>query len=183
MPHAIRFHKVGGPEVLQWEEVKVGDPGPGEARIAHKAIGLNYIDTYHRTGLYPLPLPSGLGLEAAGVVEAVGAGVTDLKAGDRVAYCNGPVGAYSEAKIQTTMLNQCILTGNLGDDPSSHYTPEGLAITHFNIAFKSSAKKKDANWIKVSCFRKARGSGLNLSPQGRQDRCDRNPRSKQVAGG
>ncbi|MGE0356634.1 MAG: quinone oxidoreductase [Burkholderiales bacterium] len=99
MPHAIRFHKTGGPEVLQWEEVAVGDPGPGEARVAHKAIGLNYIDTYHRTGLYPLPLPSGLGLEAAGVVEAVGAGVTDLKAGDRVAYCNGPVGAYSEKKI------------------------------------------------------------------------------------
>ncbi|MBK6981677.1 MAG: quinone oxidoreductase [Betaproteobacteria bacterium] len=99
MPHAIRIHKTGGPEVLQWEEVAVGDPGPNEARIAHKAIGLNYIDTYHRTGLYPLPLPSGLGLEAAGVVEAVGAGVADLKAGDRVAYCNGPVGAYSEKKI------------------------------------------------------------------------------------
>jgi len=99
MPHAIRFHKTGGPEVLQWEEVAVGDPGPGEARIAHKAVGLNYIDTYHRTGLYPMPLPSGLGLEASGVVEAVGAGVTDLKAGDRVAYCNGPVGAYAEVKI------------------------------------------------------------------------------------
>jgi NADPH2:quinone reductase len=99
MPHAIRFHKTGGPEVLQWEEVAVGDPGPGEARIAHKAIGLNYIDTYHRTGLYPMPLPSGLGLEASGVVEAVGPGVTELKAGDRVAYCNGPIGAYSEKKI------------------------------------------------------------------------------------
>jgi NADPH:quinone reductase and related Zn-dependent oxidoreductases len=64
MAHAIRFHKTGGPEVLQWEEVKVGDPGPGEARLAHKAVGLNYIDTYHRTGLYPMPLPSGIGLEA-----------------------------------------------------------------------------------------------------------------------
>ena len=98
MPHAIRFEKTGGPEVLQWQEVAVDDPGPGEARIAHKAIGLNYIDTYHRTGLYPLPLPSGIGLEAAGVVEAVGAGVTEFKAGDRVAYCNGPIGAYSETK-------------------------------------------------------------------------------------
>jgi len=99
MPHAIRFHKTGGPEVLQWEEVAVGDPGPNEARIAHKAIGLNYIDTYHRTGLYPMPMPSGLGLEAAGIVEAVGPGVTELKAGDRVAYCNGPIGAYAEKKI------------------------------------------------------------------------------------
>jgi NADPH:quinone reductase len=98
MAHAIRFHKPGGPEVLQWEEVKVADPGPGEARIAHKAVGLNYIDTYHRTGLYPMPLPSGIGLEAAGVVEAVGPGVTELKPGDRVAYCNGPIGAYSEIK-------------------------------------------------------------------------------------
>lgn len=99
MPHAIRIHKTGGPEVLQWEEVGVAQPGAGEALIRHKAVGLNYIDTYHRSGLYPVPLPSGIGLEAAGVVEAVGAGVTDLKAGDRVAYCNGPVGAYSELKV------------------------------------------------------------------------------------
>jgi NADPH2:quinone reductase len=98
MTHAIRFQKTGGPEVLQWEEVDVGDPGPGEARVVHKAIGLNYIDTYHRTGLYPLPLPSGIGLEASGVVEAVGKDVTDLKPGDRVAYCNGPIGAYAEVK-------------------------------------------------------------------------------------
>ncbi len=99
MPHAIRFHQTGGPEVLQWEEVAVGEPGPNEARIAHKAIGLNYIDTYHRTGLYPMPMPSGIGLEAAGVIEAVGPGVTEFKPGDRVAYCNGPIGAYSEKKI------------------------------------------------------------------------------------
>ncbi|MBL0142864.1 MAG: quinone oxidoreductase [Betaproteobacteria bacterium] len=99
MPHAIRIHKNGGPEVLQWEEVTIGEPGPNEARIANKAIGLNYIDTYHRTGLYPMPMPSGLGLEGAGVVEAVGPGVTELKAGDRVAYCNGPIGAYAEKKM------------------------------------------------------------------------------------
>ena len=95
MPHAIRIHKTGGPEVLQWEEVAVGDPGPGEARVRQTAIGLNYIDTYQRSGLYKLPLPSGLGGEGAGVVEAVGAGVTDIKAGDRVAYCGGPPGAYA----------------------------------------------------------------------------------------
>ena len=98
MAHAIRFHKTGGPDVLQWDEVQVPPPGQGEAQIRHKAVGLNYIDTYHRTGLYPLPLPSGIGLEAAGVVESVGAGVTEFKAGDRVAYCNGGMGAYSEVK-------------------------------------------------------------------------------------
>jgi NADPH2:quinone reductase len=99
MSHAIRFHKVGGPEVLQWEEVNVAQPGPGEALVRHKAVGLNYIDTYHRTGLYPLPLPSGIGLEAAGVIEAVGPNVTEFKPGDRVAYANGPIGSYSELKI------------------------------------------------------------------------------------
>jgi NADPH:quinone reductase len=99
MAHAIRFHKTGGPEVLQWDDLTLPEPGAGEARISNKAVGLNYIDTYHRTGLYPVPLPSGIGLEAAGVVEAVGSGVTEFKPGDRVAYCNGPLGAYSEQKI------------------------------------------------------------------------------------
>jgi len=99
MPHAIRFHKTGGPEVLQWEEVQVGKPGPGEARVRHTAIGLNYVETYVRSGLYPVPLPSALGTEAAGVVEEVGPGVTDVKAGDRVAYVGGPQGAYSEVRV------------------------------------------------------------------------------------
>ena len=99
MTHAIRFHQTGGPEVLSWEEVAVGKPGPGEARIRHTAVGLNFIDIYNRSGLYPVPLPSGLGGEGAGVVEEVGSGVTDLKPGDRVAYGNSPVGAYSEARL------------------------------------------------------------------------------------
>ena len=99
MPHAIRIHRTGGPEVLQWDEVPVGDPGAGEARVRHTAVGVNYIDTYHRNGLYKLPLPSGIGSEAAGVVEAVGPGVTDLKAGDRVAYTGGPPGSYAETRI------------------------------------------------------------------------------------
>ncbi len=98
MPFAIRFHQTGGPEVLRWEEVAVGDPAPGEARVRHQAVGLNYIDTYHRSGLYPLPLPSGLGSEGAGIVEAVGAGVTEVRVGDRVAYAGGPLGAYSEVR-------------------------------------------------------------------------------------
>ncbi|HRP75501.1 MAG TPA: quinone oxidoreductase [Rhodocyclaceae bacterium] len=98
MPHAIRFEQIGGPEVLRWEEVTVGEPAPGEARVRHHAVGLNYIDTYHRSGLYPTALPSGIGLEGAGVVEAVGDGVTELAPGDRVAYAGGPLGAYSEVR-------------------------------------------------------------------------------------
>ncbi|MDD5250896.1 MAG: quinone oxidoreductase [Rhodocyclaceae bacterium] len=98
MTQAIRFHQTGGPEVLRWEEVAVPAPQPHEATVRHHAVGLNFIDIYHRSGLYPLPLPSGLGLEGAGVVTAVGGAVTDLKVGDRVAYAGGPVGAYSEAR-------------------------------------------------------------------------------------
>jgi len=99
MPNAIRFHRNGGSEVLQWESVEVGEPGAGEARIRHTAIGVNYIDTYHRGGLYKLALPSGLGTEGAGIVEAVGPGVTDVRPGDRVAYSGGPLGAYSEVRV------------------------------------------------------------------------------------
>jgi NADPH2:quinone reductase len=99
MTHAIRFHKTGGPEVLVWEEVALGKPGPGEARIRHTAVGLNFVDIYNRSGVYPAQLPSGLGGEAAGVVEEVGAGVTDLKPGDRIAYGAAPIGAYAEARL------------------------------------------------------------------------------------
>ena len=99
MPHAIRFEKTGGPEVLQWTEVSVGEPGASEARIRQHACGLNFIDVYHRTGLYPVPLPSGIGLEGAGVVEAVGGAVGHLKPGDRVAYAGGPLGGYAEARL------------------------------------------------------------------------------------
>jgi NADPH2:quinone reductase len=95
MPHAIRIHAVGGPEVLAWDDVSLAAPGPGEARVRHTAVGVNYIDTYHRSGVYPVTLPSGLGTEAAGVVEAVGANVDWVRPGDRVAYCTGPLGAYS----------------------------------------------------------------------------------------
>ena len=98
MSFAIRFHQTGGPEVLRWEEVPVGDPAADEVRLRHEAVGLNYIDTYQRSGLYPLPLPSGLGQEGAGVVEAVGKEVRDFRPGDRVAYAGGPVGAYSQQR-------------------------------------------------------------------------------------
>ncbi|MCG8693777.1 MAG: alcohol dehydrogenase catalytic domain-containing protein, partial [Minwuiales bacterium] len=96
---AIRFAKPGAASVMKWQDVEVGNPRAGEALVRHTAIGLNYIDTYHRTGLYPLPLPAGIGLEAAGVVEKVGRGVKHVKPGDRVAYAGGPPGAYSEARV------------------------------------------------------------------------------------
>ncbi len=100
MTRAIRIHEPGGPEALRWEEVEVGEPGDGQVRLAHNAVGLNYIDVYHRSGLYPLPeLPVTIGLEAAGTVEAVGPGVVELSPGDRVAYASPPVGAYAEARL------------------------------------------------------------------------------------
>ncbi|MGF1453982.1 MAG: quinone oxidoreductase [Alphaproteobacteria bacterium] len=94
---AITIERTGGPEVLSWGRRDLPPPGPGQVRVRHTAVGVNYIDTYHRSGLYPVPLPSGLGLEAAGIVEETGPEVTALKAGDRVAYGTGPIGAYSEA--------------------------------------------------------------------------------------
>jgi NADPH2:quinone reductase len=99
MVKAVLFDKVGGPEVMKWVDIEVGEPGNGEIRIKQHAVGLNYIDVYFRTGLNPLPLPSGLGMEAAGEVTAVGAGVTDLKSGDRVAYVCRPPGAYAEERV------------------------------------------------------------------------------------
>lgn len=96
MVKAVRIQQTGGPEVLQFEDVDVEAPGPGMVTVANRAIGLNYIDTYHRSGLYPLPLPIGIGMEGAGVVEAVGEGV-ELAVGDRVAYCSAGFGAYAEA--------------------------------------------------------------------------------------
>ena len=97
--HAIKFATTGGPEVLRDEPITVGDPGRGEVRIRHTAIGVNFIDTYHRAGLYPLELPSAIGLEAAGVVEAVGAEVVDFAEGDRVGYGLGPIGAYATRRV------------------------------------------------------------------------------------
>lgn len=99
MTHAIRIHSYGGPEVLRWDTLEVPDPGPGQVRIRHTAIGLNFIDTYERTGLYPVALPAVLGREAAGVVEAVGPRVSQIKVGDRVAYAFNSSGAYSEARV------------------------------------------------------------------------------------
>ncbi len=129
MPHAIRIHQTGGPEVLCWEAVDLPAPAPGEATVRHHAVGLNYIDTYHRTGLYPLPLPSGIGLEGAGVVEAVGEGVTEVKVGDRVAYAGGPIGAYAEVRnIPAHRL--LILPDHIGFDTGAAMMLQGLTAAY-----------------------------------------------------
>lgn len=129
MTRAIRFHATGGPEVLRWEDVDVGNPGPGEARIRHTVVGVNYIDTYHRTGLYKMPLPSGIGLEAAGVVEAVGSGVDWVKPGDRVAYCGGPVGAYSEVRVMPAAPLVRIPDG-VSDESAATLMLKGLTVQY-----------------------------------------------------
>jgi len=127
--HAIRFAKTGGPEVLAWETIALGEPGAGEVLVRHSAVGLNYIDTYHRSGLYPLPLPSGIGLEAAGVVEAVGSGVSDLKVGDRVAYGTGPIGAYSEARVMPADKLVKVPAG-VGDREAAAMMLKGLTVQY-----------------------------------------------------
>ena len=99
MPKAIRIYETGGPEVLKWEDFDPGEPGQGQVRIGNSAIGLNFIDVYHRTGLYPAILPGGIGLEACGVIEAVGPAVSEFSVGDRVAYGAAPLGAYSEVHV------------------------------------------------------------------------------------
>src|SRR5258707_10899132 len=98
MPHAIRIHHTGGPDVLQWEEVEVGEPGPDQIKLRQEAAGLNFIDVYHRTGQYQQPLPLTPGVEGAGVVEAVGPDVANLKKGDRVAYA-GPIGGHAQGRL------------------------------------------------------------------------------------
>jgi NADPH:quinone reductase len=104
MAKAIVINKTGGPEVMEYVDVPVGEPGPGEARVKQAACGLNYIDVYYRNGAYPQPLPGGLGMEGAGVVEAVGPGVTHVKAGDRVAYAGRPTGAYADVRVMPASI-------------------------------------------------------------------------------
>jgi NADPH2:quinone reductase len=129
MSYAIRFHKPGGPEVLQWEEVEVGKPGPGEARVRNTAVGLNYVDTYIRSGLYPATLPSGVGAEGAGVVEEVGPGVTDIKPGDRVAYGNGPLGAYSQIRVMPAD-RLVVLPSGVSDQQAAAMMLKGLTTQY-----------------------------------------------------
>lgn len=129
MSHAIRMHATGGPEVLAYEQVDVSSPGPGEARVRHTAIGLNYIDTYHRTGQYKLPLPTGIGLEGAGVVEAVGDGVDWVKPGDRVAYSGGAPGSYSTERVMPAERLIKIPAG-VSDETAATLMLKGLTVQY-----------------------------------------------------
>jgi NADPH:quinone reductase len=156
MPKAIRFHKVGGPDVLQWDEVSVDEPGPGQAKVRHAACGLNYIDTYHRSGLYKLELPSGIGLEACGVVEAVGSGVDYLKPGDRVAYAGGPVGAYSEIRLVPADRLVKVPSG-ISDQQAAGMMLKGLT-TQYLIRRTYNVKAGDT----ILCHAAAGGVGLIL---------------------
>ncbi len=129
MTHAIRIHETGGPEKLSWDEVTVGSPGAGEALVRHAAVGVNFLDTYHRSGLYPLPLPSGLGSEAAGVVEAVGPGVDWVKPGDRVAYGLSAPGSYSEARVMAA--DRLVkLPGGIDDRTAATLMLKGLTVQY-----------------------------------------------------
>jgi NADPH:quinone reductase len=129
MVHAIRFHKTGGPDVLTWDSVEVGKPGAGQVRLRHTAIGLNYVDTYFRAGVYPTPLPSGIGTEGAGVVEEVGPGVSDVKVGDRVAYAGGPLGAYAEARVMPAD-RLIVLPASITDRQGAAMMLQGLTVQY-----------------------------------------------------
>ena len=138
MAKAVRFHKQGGPEVMQYEDVQVGEPGAGQARIRHTAIGVNFVDTYQRSGLYPMQLPMVAGNEAAGVVEAVGSGVTELKAGDRVAYTGLP-GSYCEQRV--VPADRLVkLPQGIGDEQAASMMLKGLTV-HYLIHSTYAVKK------------------------------------------
>lgn len=154
---AIRFEKTGGPEVLQLVDVQVPPPKEGEVRLTQKAIGLNYIDTYHRSGLYPVPMPSGLGLEGAGVVESVGPGVKGLKAGDRVAYGTGPLGAY--AQMRNFPANRLVkLPKAISDETAAAMMLKGMTVRYL---LRATYKVKRGETILLHAA--AGGVGLILS--------------------
>lgn len=129
MGKCIRFYETGGPEVLRWEATEVGDPGPGQVRIRHAAVGLNFADTYFRTGLYPSALPAGMGVEAAGVVAAVGAGVTGFAEGDRVTYTGSPLGAYSTERVMD-VAPLIKLPDAIGFETAAAMTMRGLTTAY-----------------------------------------------------
>ena len=143
MAKAIRMLRTGGPEVMEYVDVEVGAPGPGEARVRHAAIGVNFIDVYFRTGLYPNPLPAGLGKEGAGVVEAVGEGVTEVAVGDRVAYAGGPNGAYAEVRnMPASVLVR--LPDGISFDTAAAMMLQGLTVQYL---FNRTARLKAGDTI------------------------------------
>ncbi|MGA7985290.1 MAG: quinone oxidoreductase [Burkholderiales bacterium] len=140
MAKAIRFHKAGGPEVLQLDDVQVGDPGQGQVRIRHTAIGVNFVDTYQRSGLYPMPLPQVAGNEAAGVIEAVGPGVSELKAGDRVTY-TGLIGSYCESRV-VPADRMVKLPQGISEEQAASMLLKGLTV-HYLIFSTYAVKRGD----------------------------------------
>jgi NADPH2:quinone reductase len=143
MTKAIRMNRVGGPEVMELVDVDLGAPGPGEAQVRHEAIGVNFIDVYFRTGLYPQPLPGALGMEGAGVVEAVGEGVTEVKVGDRVAYAGRPIGAYAQARNMPA-AQLLVLPENIAFDTAAAMMLQGLTVQYL---FHRTAQLKAGDTI------------------------------------
>jgi NADPH:quinone reductase len=154
---AIKFDKIGGPEVLRWQDIELAKPAEGEVRIRHTAIGLNFIDTYHRGGVYPVPMPSGLGSEAAGIIEELGAGVTGFVVGDRVAYGTGPLGAYSE--MRNFAANRLVkLPKEISDEVAAGMMLKGMTVRYL---VRSSFVVKSGDTILLHAA--AGGVGLILS--------------------
>jgi NADPH2:quinone reductase len=164
---AILFNRTGGPEVLEFSDVEVGEPGPGEARVRHHAIGVNFIDVYFRTGLYPQPLPSGLGQEGAGVVEAVGEGVTHVRPGDRVAYAGRPNGSYSQVRVMPADI-LLKLPDEIAFDTAAAMMLQGLTVQYlFNATYKIQPGQTilfhaAAGGVGLIACQWARARGVNL---------------------
>lgn len=142
MAKAVRFYEAGGPEVLKLEEVAVGDPGPGEVRVRHAAVGCNFADTYFRSGYYPAPLPNGIGVEGAGTIEAVGEGVTAFAVGDRVSYNGGPLGAYSSQRVMPA-APLFKLPDAVSFEDAAGSTMRGLSATYWLMKTNPSIKPGD----------------------------------------
>lgn len=154
---AIQITETGAPEVMKLVDAAVGQPGPGQVRVRHTAIGLNYIDTYHRSGLYPVQLPSGLGLEAAGVVEELGEGVRNLQVGDRIAYGTGPIGAYAEARnLPANRLTK--LAAGISDETAAAMMLKGMTVRYL---LRATYKVQPGDTILLHAA--AGGVGLILS--------------------
>lgn len=154
---AIQITETGAPEVMKLVDAAVSKPGPGQVRVRHTAIGLNYIDTYHRSGLYPVQLPSGLGLEAAGVVEELGEGVRNLQVGDRIAYGTGPIGAYAEARnLPANRLTK--LAAGISDETAAAMMLKGMTVRYL---LRATYKVQPGDTILLHAA--AGGVGLILS--------------------
>ena len=177
MARTVIIEDHGGPEVLKLVDRPVGDPGPGEIRITHKAVGLNFIDVYQRTGLYKMQLPAALGMEAAGVVEAVGDGVTHLKSGDRAAYAAAPAGAYAEARVMPA-AQVCPLPDGISFDEGAAMMLKGLTVDYL---FTRTTPIKRGDWVLfhaaaggvglIAC-QWARSEGINLiATAGTDEKC------------